>query len=123
MKRWIIYAGTSALLVGLSALLIGILFEPPARYGVWAGLAAAWLVQAAAFAILIAATSRRAQLVFAGWTAGTFLRLLVIGLLAWLTLGGTLGVPAEPTLISLVIAIFGLLLLEPVVFRHNLGVR
>lgn len=123
MKRWIIYAGTSALLVGLSALLIGILFEPPARYGVWAGLAVAWLVQAAAFAILIAATSRRAQLVLAGWTAGTFLRLLVVGLLAWLTLGGTLGIPAEPTLISLVIAIFGLLLLEPVVFRYNLGVR
>lgn len=123
MKRWIIYAGTSALLVGLSALLIGLQFEPPARYGVWAGLAAAWLVQAAAFAVLIAATNRRAQLVLAGWTAGTFLRLLVVGLLAWLTLGGTLGVPAEPTLISLVVAIFGLLLLEPVVFRHNLGVR
>jgi hypothetical protein len=86
-------------------------------------LVAAWLVQAAAFAILIAATRRRAQLVVAGWTAGTFLRLLVIGLLAWLTLGGTLSLPAEPTLLSLVIAIFGLLLLEPVVFRHNLGVR
>jgi hypothetical protein len=123
VKRWIIYAGTSALFIGLSALLIGILSEPPARYGLWVGLAAAWLVQAAAFAILIAATSRRAQLVLAGWTAGTFLRLIVIGMLGWLTLGGTLEIPAEPTLISLVIAIFGLLLLEPVVFRYNLGVR
>ncbi|UCC82086.1 MAG: hypothetical protein JSW46_13930 [Gemmatimonadota bacterium] len=123
MKRWIIYAGTSALIVGLSALLIGLQFEPPARYGVWAGLAAAWLVQAAAFAILIAATRRRAQLVFAGWTAGTFLRFLVLGLGAWLTLGGILGVPAEPTLLSLVIAMFALLLLEPVVFRRKLGVR
>jgi hypothetical protein len=123
VKRWIIYAGTSALFIGLSALLIGILSEPPARYGLWAGLAAAWLVQAAAFAILIAATSRRAQLVLAGWTAGTFLRLIVVGTLGWLTLGGMLEIPAEPTLISLVIAIFGLLLLEPVVFRYNLGVR
>jgi hypothetical protein len=118
-----IYAGASALLVGLSALLIGLQFEPPARYGVWAGLAAAWAVQGAAFAILIAVTSRHAKLVLAGWTAGTFLRLLVIGLLAWLTMGGILGIPAEPTLISLVIAIFGLLLLEPVVFRHNLRVQ
>lgn len=123
MKRWIIYAGMSAALVGLSALLIGLTFETPARYGVWAGLAVAWTVQATAFAILIAATSGRAQLVFAGWTAGTFLRLLVVGLLAWLTLGGIVGVPAEPTLLSLVIAIFVLLLLEPVVFRFNQGVR
>jgi hypothetical protein len=123
VKRWTIYAGTSALLLGLSALLIGFEFEPPARHGIWAGLAAAWVVQAAAFAILIAATGRRAKLVLAGWSAGTFLRLLVIGLLAWLTLGGTLGIPAEPTLISMVIAIFGLLLLEPIVFRYNPGVR
>jgi len=111
------------MLVGLSALLIGLQFEPPARYGVWAGLAAAWVVQAAAFAILVAATRHRAQLVFAGWTAGTFLRFLALGLLAWLTLGGSVGFPAAPTLISLVIAIFGLLLLEPVVFRYKLGVR
>ncbi|NIR45020.1 MAG: hypothetical protein GWN99_11625, partial [Gemmatimonadetes bacterium] len=47
----------------LSALLIGLEFEPPARDGIWAGIAVAWLVQAAAFAILLAATARRAKLV------------------------------------------------------------
>ncbi|NIR45021.1 MAG: hypothetical protein GWN99_11630, partial [Gemmatimonadetes bacterium] len=51
------------------------------------------------------------------------LRLATLGLLAWLTLTGALRLPAEPTLIALALALFGLLLLEPVVFRHNLGVR
>lgn len=123
MKKWAIYAGTSAVLVGLSALLISAIFDPPARAGIWAGLAVAWLVQAAAFAILVAATGRRAKLVLAGWTAGTVLRLGALGLVAWLTLGGVLGVPAAPTLIALVSALFGLLLLEPVVFRYRLGAR
>ncbi|UCC73412.1 MAG: hypothetical protein JSV86_02270 [Gemmatimonadota bacterium] len=123
MKKWAIYVGTAAAFVGLPALLISFMSEPPARSGIWAGLAAAWLVQAAAFAILIAATRRRAKLVVAGWVAGTLLRLVMVGLVAWLTLGGILRLPAEPTLVALVIALFGLLLLEPVIFRHELGVR
>ena len=123
MKKWAIYAVTSALLVGVPALLISFMFEPPARFGIWAGSAAAWLVQALAFALLIAATQRRAKLVLAGWTAGTMLRLAVVGLLAWLTLGGILGLPAEPTLVALVVALFALLLLEPVVFRYRFGAR
>jgi hypothetical protein len=87
------------------------------------GLAAAWLVQALAFAILIAVTGRRARLVLAGWTAGTVLRLATLGLLAWLTLGGVVGLPAAPTLVSLIAALFALLLLEPVVFRYRFGAR
>lgn len=123
MKKWAIYAGTSAILVGISALFSSFVFEPPARVGIWAGLASAWLVQAAAFAILLAMTRRRSKLLVAGWTAGTILRLAALGALAWLTLGGVLGLPAEPTLIALVIALFGLLLLEPVVFRYRFGAR
>ncbi len=123
MKKWAIYAVTSALVVGVPASLISFMFEPPARFGIWAGAAAAWVVQALAFALLIATTRRRAKLVLAGWTMGTMLRLAVVGLLAWLTLGGILGLPAEPTLVALVIALFALLLLEPVVFHYRFGAR
>jgi len=123
VKKWAIYAVASALLVGVPALLISLVFEPPARFGIWAGSAAAWLVQALAFAVLIAATQRQAKLVLAGWTVGTLLRLAGVGILAWLTLGGILGLPAEPTLVALVVALFALLLLEPVVFHYRYGAR
>ncbi len=123
MRKWAIYAGISAIFVGLSALILSFAFDPPARSGIWTGLATAWLVQAVAFAILIAATRRRAKLVLAGWTAGTFLRIASLGLLAWLTLGGVLKLPPEPTLLALVAALFGLLLLEPVIFRHSVETR
>jgi hypothetical protein len=118
-----VYAVTSALLVCLSALLISFMFEPPTRAGIWAGLGSAWLVQAAAFAILVAAAGRHAKHVAAGWTLGTVLRLGTLGALGWLTLDGTLGLPAEPTLLALVISLFALLLLEPIVFRYRLGSR
>ena len=121
MTRWAIYAGISALFVGLAAVLIAFVFEPPELTGVWAGLALAWLVQAVAFAVLLATTARRAKFVVAGWTVGTFLRLGSLAAIAWLTLGGILGLPAAPTLVALVAALFALLLLEPVVFRYRLG--
>ena len=56
----------------------------------------------------------------AGWTAGTLLRLAAIVLLAWLTIADVWKLPAEPTLIALATAIFGLLLLEPVIFSRGL---
>ncbi len=123
MKRWSVYAGISTVLVGVSALLVGLGFRQPDRAAVWVGLSAAWLVQLAAFAILLAATRRRPKLVVAGWTAGTILRMAVIGLAAWLTLGGALDLPPEPTLVALVAALFALLVLEPVVFRYRYGTR
>ncbi len=123
MRRSAIYAGTAACLVGLAALAASVWFEPRTRTAVWTGLAVAWLVQAVAFAILIAASVRRPKLVVAGWTAGSVLRLAVVGLLAWLTLGEVWRLPAEPTLVALVAAMFALLLLEPVVFRYRFGDR
>ncbi len=99
------------------------LIEPPARVGVWAGVATAWLVQVAAYAILLATTVRRPKAIVVGWTAGTFLRFVSLGLVAWLTLGGLLALPPEPTLIALAVALFALLLLEPVVYRYRAGTR
>lgn len=123
MRKWATYAGISAIIVGLAALILSFAFDPPARSGIWAGLATAWLVQAMAFAILIFATKHQAKLVLAGWTAGTFLRFASLAVLAWLTIGGVLNVPPEPTLLALVAALFGLLILEPVIFRQAVGTR
>ncbi len=123
MKKWAIYAVAAAVLVGLTAVAAGLWLPPQVRAAVWTGLGTAWLVQAAAFGILIASTRRRPKLIIAGWTAGTVLRLGALGALAWLTLSGAWGLPAEPTLVALVLALFGLLLLEPVVFGYRFGDR
>lgn len=123
MKRWTSYAAISALLVVISAVIVGVWFDSQARSGIWAGLAVAWFVQAVAFALLIAATQWRPKLVVAGWTAGTLLRLAAIVVLAWLTLADIWMLPAEPTLIALATGIFGLLLLEPVIFSRGLVTR
>jgi len=109
--------------VGLAASLIFFLFESETRLAIWAGLAAAWTVQAIAFAALLIAARRRARLILAGWVAGTFLRLLAIGGLAGLTLAGLLALPPEPLLVTAALALFVLMLLEPVVYSHRLGLR
>jgi len=102
---------------------IGHAFQAAERLAIFAGLAVAWLVQAVAFGILLVTVRRRPKLVVAGWTAGSILRLAAVGLAAWLTLSGVLALPAEPTLLALVTALFVLLLLEPVVFRYRYGAR
>ena len=103
--------------------MIGYAFGTANRLAIWAGLGSAWLVQAAAFAILLATVSRGPKRVLAGWTVGTILRLAAVGLVAWLTLGDLLPLPAEPTLLTLVAALFILLLLEPIVFRCRYEAR
>lgn len=104
-------------------MMLGYAFGTANRLAIWVGLASAWLVQAAAFAILLATVRRRPKRVIVGWTAGTILRLAVLCLAAWLTLSGVVALPAEPTLVALVTALFVLLLLEPIVFRHRYGNR
>jgi zinc transporter ZupT len=123
VRSWSVYAGSSAVLVGISALMIGYAFGTANRLAIWVGFGSAWLVQAAAFAILIATVRRRPKRVLIGWTAGTILRLAAVGVAAWLTLGDVLPLPAEPTLLALVAALFLLLLLEPVVFRYRYEAR
>jgi hypothetical protein len=119
LTRWAIYALASALLVGACSLLAGPWFEPAVRRAIWVAVAVAWVVQAVAFAVLCAVTARRARLVLVGWTAGSLLRLAALALVAWLSLAGIWSLPAAPTLLALVIALFALLLLEPVFFRQR----
>lgn len=82
-------------------------------------MAAAWLAQALAFALLLAGTARWRRGVLAGWTAGTLVRLATLAGLAWLSLGGVWSLPLEPMLIALVAGLFVLLVLETVVFRYG----
>lgn len=109
--------------MGLAASCIHFFFESETRLGIWVGLAAAWTAQLLAFAALLAAARRRARLILAGWAAGMFLRLLVVGGLAGLTLAGIVALPAEPVLLTVALALFVLMLLEPVVYHYHLGVR
>lgn len=117
MNRWSIYAGASTFLIGLSGLIIYLIFEPDARVGILSGLAVAWFVQLGTFGVLLSAARRDTRGFLAGWMLGFVARLASVGAVAWLTLSGPLGVPAEPTLIALAIGLFALLLLEPAIFR------
>lgn len=110
--------------MAVASLLIQLAFEPRVRSGIRVGLAAAWLAQACAFALLLAGAIRWQRGVVAGWTAGTLVRLATLAGLAWLSLGGVWALPLEPMLIALVAALFVLLILETVVFRYgpSLGV-
>jgi hypothetical protein len=109
--------------VSLAASFISFFFESETRLGIWVGLTAAWTAQTVAFAALLATVRRRAASIMAGWVVGTFLRLLVIGGLAGLTLGGILALPPEPVLLTVAVALFVLMLLEPVVYHYRLGAR
>lgn len=109
--------------MGLAASAVAFFFESEIRTAIWAGLAAAWATQSLAFAALLGAARRRARLILAGWVAGTFLRLLAIGGLAAATLAGPVALPPEPVLVTAALALFVLMLLEPVVYHYRLRVR
>lgn len=117
MNRWSIYAGASTLLIGLSALIIFLLFDSEVRVGILTGLASAWLVQLGAFGVLLSTARRDTRRFLAGWTLGFIVRFASVGALAWLTLAGPLRLPAAPTLFALAVGLYVLLLLEPAIFR------
>ena len=123
MRIWLIYLVASAAVAGCAAILSGLWLAGPAREGVWVGLGLAWLVQALAFAVFLVACGRSPGHVIAGWTAGTALRLVVLTVVAWLVITGRWGVPPDSTLIALAGGLFGLLLLEPVVYRFRVAER
>lgn len=123
MRAWGIYVAASAALALCAGSLSALWLTAPARQGVWVGLALAWLVQIVSFAVFLLVSRRSAGLVIAGWTAGTALRLVALTVVAWLVITGRWGVPAASTLMALAGGLFGLLLLEPVVFRARLAER
>lgn len=119
MKTWLVYGGVSVLLVVLGGVLAGYL-DPSSRVAIWVGLSLAWVVQLAAFAVFLGVVRWRPRLIVAGWTAGTFMRLLALAAIAWLSVKQVWSLPADVTLVAAVAGLFVLLLLEPIVYRYHL---
>ena len=112
MKLWLVYAVVSLIVVAAGAGLGTLLVDEPSHTGVWFGAGVAWLVQLIGFGIL-RGIGNDPRLFMVGWLGGMVLRLCVVaGLAIWLT--RTIFLPPEPTLLTLVVLLFLLLLLEPV---------
>lgn len=110
MTRGAIAALLAVPVVGALVLAAGIALEPAGRGGVLAGVLVGCAVQLLLFAL--------AALVFAehplaAYGVGLVVRLLVV-VLAALVLVPATGLPAAPTLLSLVSVLFATTLLEPV---------
>jgi hypothetical protein len=109
------YATTGVSAIALIVLGLWPFLGSSAREGVLVAAAIALPVQLLAFAVLI---RYRGQLngFLAAWVGGTFLRMCVIAVTAFVVIrSGTEG--AVPMLLALTGFFFGLLLLEPIYFR------
>ena len=109
------YATTGVLAIALIVLGLWPFLDSSARGGVLVAAAIALPVQLSAFTLLI---RYRGQLngFLAAWVGGTFLRMCVIAVTAFVVIrSGTEG--AVPMLLALTGFFFGLLLLEPIYFR------
>lgn len=116
MKAWVAYAGGSLVAAtGLAALASLFLSDLAAR-AVWLAAGVAWLLQLAAFALLLLARRRGTQFFLAGWAAGMLLRFAGLATLAFVvSRRGTL--PLDATLVGLVGIVFVLLLMESLFLR------
>lgn len=117
-RTWVAYTGWSAVLVAVAGGVVALWVGAPARHGAWSGLGTAWIVQVAAFGLLIA-TSDPGKRMILGWIGGTVLRLLTLIAVGLLALTGRWPFPAEATLLALAAGLFVLLLLEPLMVRRR----
>ena len=116
MRRWLSYAAAGLPLTLLAALVAAALTGDAARPGIWFAAGLAYLLQLAAFGVLVA-VSEQPQAFLAGWAGGILLRFAAVGAVAF-WLGRDPVLPQAATLLSLVAFMMLLLLLEPV-FLHR----
>jgi hypothetical protein len=110
----LVYAASSAALLGAFALTAVMLFSGAEPAAVWLAAGIAWLVQVAAFWILVAAGRGPGFMI--GWASGMALRFGAVGAVAvWLT--RTESFDPASALVSLVGFVFVLVLLEPLFLR------
>ncbi len=116
-RAWRSYAAASLALV-LGLVVAGVLVvDAGARPGLLVAAGAAWVLQLAAFAGLLAVRDRP-ELFLLGFVGGMLLRLgMVVGAGLWLR--ATALFPPLPTMIGFVTFLFGLLLLEAVYVRKG----
>ncbi len=113
MKNTVLYAVVSVLLVGLLALVMGLLYnDGGSQRAIAVGALVALVTQAVAFSIVRSLGPGQAMV---GWGLGAFLRLLVLVLFA---LGvPRFGLPLAPALISLALFLFATTLVEPLFLK------
>lgn len=115
VKAWLFYAAAGALVLAAAAGVAGLVATD--RSAVWAAAGVAYVIQLAAFGLLIALRPQP-QLFMVAWLAGMVFRFGALGIVAfWLSRTGAL--PLSTTLMSLVAFLFLLLLLEPVFLGHG----
>lgn len=118
-RAWVAYTVLSAALVAAAGAVVTLWVGTPARHGAWSGLGTAWIVQAAAFGLLVATREPAGKRMIVGWVGGTVLRLLTLIAVGLLALTGRWPFPAEATLLALAAGLFVLLLLEPFVVSRR----
>lgn len=115
MRQWLSYAAAGLGLILPVALVAAALVADPARPALWCAAALAYVLQLAAFALLLK-VREDPQLFLAGWAGGILLRFAAVGAVAfWLARSAAF--PPAATLLSLVGFMMLLLLLEPVFLR------
>jgi hypothetical protein len=116
VKAWLAY-GAAALAVAVGGGVLGGLAAGSGATGVWIAAGLAWVVQLVAFAVLLA-VRENPQLFMIGWLGGMILRMVVVGGVAfWVT--RTQALAPRPTLVSLVVFVFVMLLMEPVFLKRG----
>ena len=121
MRAWLAYAVAGVAATALVAAVVGVLVEENLRRTIWIAALVAYLLQVAAFALLLA-LREQTHFFLLGWAGGMLLRLgAVAAALYWATRAQTL--PVAPLVLSLVGFVFLLLMLEPVFLRWDLRKR
>jgi hypothetical protein len=114
VRSGIWYTTAAALLTLAVAACSAMLLEGPGRAGAWSGAAVAFAVQVLGFWLLFVWTLPQRPGLAHG--LGAALRLLVVALAALWVIPAA-GLPAAPTLVTLVAVLFLTTLSEPIVLR------
>ena len=109
------YAATGLLGIALVSLTLWPFLDPSGRDGVLLAAGVALPVQSLAFAALRHFRDHAGRFM-AAWIGGTFLRMVVLAVVAALVIRSDMD-GAVPMLLALAGFFFGLLLLEPIYFR------
>jgi len=115
VRQWLSYAAAGLGLTLLVALVATALVADLARPGLWFAAGLAYVLQLAAFALLLRVRDHP-QLFLAGWAGGILLRFAAVGAAAF-WLARTAAYPPAGTLLGLVGFMMLLVFLEPVFLR------
>lgn len=115
MSAWLRYAAVSALIVFALGVGVVLLVSGADPGSVWLAAATAWVVQLAAFGMLVAGRRRESGFI-AGWGGGMALRFVALaGLAMWVT-ASDIHQP-ESALLGLIGFVMVLVLIEPLFLR------